>query len=575
MKPINLKLCMVMAMLCLFISASAYDLEVEGIYYNIFAASKTAKVTYGEEPYSGNITIPESISYNGHNLSVVAIDEAAFKDCSTLKSINLPNTITTIGDEAFSGCSSLKSINLPDVITSLGSSSFANCFSLTTINLPNSLKNLASDVFAGCTSLMSIEFPPNLTSIGDRAFSGCSSLVSIDLPSNLTTIEDGAFQGCSSLTSIELPSSLTSIGKIWGPFEDCTSLLEIVLPDNVTYVPQNAFANCSSLKEIYLSRQPTDIRGNSLSGCTSLVKIGNMNSALYFEPSIFWSCERLNELVVGEGLSGFPFEYHYTNSGMYEGSYSESTLDSQISYKSYGGGSKYNNYLQNLKRIIIEDSDEDFSIKVSFDATDESTIPAFSKIDLEYFYVGRPLIDNKGFSYKYYEKDAARYRDYYIGVNQGYGHIETLEIGGKCTEVPYFYQKIDTLILGKEITILDVSNIYVDDLSAIICKNQIPPIISNVNRIPSDNYLKTRVIVPIGCKEVYSKATGWENFWNIEESEDLTSVNPIFFNNLENIKIYNLDGYVIKEGIKISEVKDLPKGIYIVVAGDRQYKVSI
>lgn len=582
MKLIIHKFWMVMAILCLSISASAYDIEVDGIYYNIFAASKTAKVTYGEEHYSGNLTIPESVSYSGHNLSVVGIDDSAFADCSTMVSIHLPNTITTIGSNVFIGCTSLVSISLPDLITSIGYASFKNCSSLSSIKLPNSITCITPSSFEGCTSLVSIDLPSNITSIGSSAFEGCTSLVSINLPSNLVSIGDYAFSGCSSLTSIELPNNLTSIGEIWGPFKNCSSLLEIVLPEGVTKIPQETFAGCSALSEITLSSQLTSIRGNSLRGCSSLEKIGNMNYATYSEPTIFWSCESLKELVVGNGLSGFPFKYSYNDSGLYAGSYSKSTLDSEISYQSYGGGSKYQNYLQDLKRIIIEDSEEDFSIKVSFDATgDKSTIPAFSKIDLEYFYVGRPLIDNKGFSYGYYVTDGAghlvtRYINYEVKVAQGYGHVGTLEIGGLCTEVPYFYQKIDTLILGEKITKLDASNLYVDDLSTIICKTCTPPVISNVNRITSNNYLKTIVLVPIGCREAYSNATGWENFWNIEESDYASKVDQSFINSdLRSIKVYNLEGRLIKQSSNISDIQELPHGIYIIVSEKGSMKIKI
>lgn len=553
MKPIIQKTWMLMAMLCAYLSASAYDIEVDGIYYNIFAASKTAKVTCGEELYSGTINIPEYVSFNGHNLSVVGIDESAFKDCSDLISIDLPNTIEDIGSNAFSGCSSLASISLPDSMTSIGSSSFEGCSSLIAVKLPNSITSIPSASFKGCLSLVSIELPCGITTIGNGAFSGCASLSSIELPSNLMSIGDSAFKGCTSLTSIELPSDLTSIGKYKGPFIDCSSLLEIVLPEAVTEVPQDAFAGCTSLKEIDLSTQSTYLSGSCFSGCSALSKIGNMSSARYSDPYVFWSCN-LNELIVGDGLSGFPFEYHYNNSGMYKGSFQTYTMDSQKSYWSYGFGSKYKNYLQNLKRIIIEDSVEDFSIKVSFDATDEGrTIPAFSNIDLEYFYVGRPLIDNKSFSYRYYETDAAGHqntchKDYYVSVAQGYGHIETLEIGGKCNEVPYFYQKVDTLILGVGINRIDMSNIYVNDLSSIICWNSIPTIMTNINRIPPENYLKTTVYVPYGCKETYSKTYGWENFWDIVEIE-LSGVEDIDIDLAKKYEVgrYDMNGRAVSE----------------------------
>ena len=95
------------------IGARAYDFVVHGIPYNITSSSVpyTVAVTYkgtsysqysGE--YSGAVTIPESVTYNGVTYSVTTIDNSAFRDCSRLTSVTIPNSVTTIGREAFSGC---------------------------------------------------------------------------------------------------------------------------------------------------------------------------------------------------------------------------------------------------------------------------------------------------------------------------------------------------------------------------------------------------------------------------------------------------------------------------------------
>lgn len=246
-----------------------------------------------------------------------------------------------------------------------------------------------------------------------------------------------------------------------------------------------------------------------------------MSSVYYYDPYVFWDCENLIEIVVVKNQGGFPVKISY-DSQYY-------SLDSQIKISS-NGYSVRANYLQKLKRIIIEDSDEDFSIKVSFTKTNDGfqTIPAFSKIDLDYFYVGRPLIDIDKTSYIYFTFQGQQKTGYVsVAASQGYGHIKTLEIGGQCTDVPYFYQKIDTLKLGKNTATFDMSNIYFDDLTTIICKSEIPPKTSNVNNIASSNYLRIKILVPPGCKDVYSKSPGWENFWNIEESEELSGVDSV------------------------------------------------
>ena len=106
--------------------ASAYDFEVDGIYYNIVSASdKTCSVTYGDEKYIGDVIIPEAVTYKGRTLSVVAIGYNAFMDCSELKSIIIPNSVTEIGSYAFCDCKAITSITIPNSVTEIGRSAFA------------------------------------------------------------------------------------------------------------------------------------------------------------------------------------------------------------------------------------------------------------------------------------------------------------------------------------------------------------------------------------------------------------------------------------------------------------------
>ena len=86
------------------ISASAYDVEVDGIYYNLISKGNAAEVTKGDKEYSGDITIPSSINVNEVEYSVTIIGELAFRSCSGLISVTIPNSVTSIGDKAFMYC---------------------------------------------------------------------------------------------------------------------------------------------------------------------------------------------------------------------------------------------------------------------------------------------------------------------------------------------------------------------------------------------------------------------------------------------------------------------------------------
>ena len=157
-----------MLILCVFfsISAFAYDVEVDGIYYNLIKKGKSAEVTRGNNSYDKDeINIPEAITVDNEVYNVTAIGEDSFRGAYS-KSITIPNSVTSIGDGAFGNCTSLTSITIPNSVTSIGEGAFAGCTSLTTITIPNSVTIIGYYTFAGCTSITSITIHSSVTSIG-------------------------------------------------------------------------------------------------------------------------------------------------------------------------------------------------------------------------------------------------------------------------------------------------------------------------------------------------------------------------------------------------------------------------
>lgn len=204
MRTIMQKLWMVMALLCLSISASAYDFEVDGICYNITSMSNLeVEVTYsffGDDymegyhcyknysPYSEHVTIPSTVNYNNRTFEVVGIGYAAFGypslsssayqygEPTPITSVTLPSTIRYISDQAFQGCK-IESINLPSSLTEIGVAAFAYT-SLKNLILPNSLTTIGKEAFYS-SSISSIVFGLNIQNIGDRAFAYCTSLLEV------------------------------------------------------------------------------------------------------------------------------------------------------------------------------------------------------------------------------------------------------------------------------------------------------------------------------------------------------------------------------------------------------------
>ena len=108
-------------------SASAYDVKIDGIYYNLNSEGKTAEVTSGGEKYRGKVVIPSSITVEGQEYPVTSIGRWAFQYCSGLTSVTIPNSVTSIGWDAFSDCYFLTSITIPNSVTSIRNGTFSNC----------------------------------------------------------------------------------------------------------------------------------------------------------------------------------------------------------------------------------------------------------------------------------------------------------------------------------------------------------------------------------------------------------------------------------------------------------------
>ena len=203
---------LLLAMILLPMVASADAVEIDGIYYNLFFEEKIAEVTKNPDKYTGEVVIPESVTYEDTDYSVKSIGDHAFFGCHSLTSVTIPNSVTSIGMWAFRNCKELENVVLPNQLEFIGQDAFGYCEKLKDVVIPSSVKEIGPGAFNRCKSIESFVVPEGITVISDGTFEECTSLKSVSLPNTLISIEQEAFAFCTNLTSIEFPSSLKSVG---------------------------------------------------------------------------------------------------------------------------------------------------------------------------------------------------------------------------------------------------------------------------------------------------------------------------------------------------------------------------
>ena len=315
--------------------ASAHDFEVGGIYYNITSSSNlTVAVSYRGssydsyyQEYSGRVSIPESVTYNGTTYSVTSIGWSAFSGCSGLTSVTIGNSVTSIGSWAFSGCTGLTSVTIGNSVTEIGYQVFYGCTGLTsvtfnakncttcgssdypafpstikTLTIGKEVKKIPSYAFYGCTGLTSVEIPNSVTSIGESVFSGCTGLTSVTIGESVTWIGNFAFWGCRSLTSITIPESVTLIGN--DAFRYCYFTYDM-------FVNNSSLANSDSWGATLCEEETNDglmLKDKSVVNCRYwATSVTIPNSVISIGGSAFRECSGLTSIEIPNSVTSIGY----------------------------------------------------------------------------------------------------------------------------------------------------------------------------------------------------------------------------------------------------------------------------
>lgn len=168
----------------------------------------------------------------------------------------------------FNECSALKKLDIPQSVTSIGGNAFNKCGELTTVNFLGQVPQLNSigrHAFYECQKLADLTLPDRLTSIGESAFYRCNALTSIRIPDNVVTIATKVFQECSGLVTVVLPKNLENIKDL--AFSNCSALANFVYAGSALPMPtvdKSAYSVSSRLKYLFLPNYTSTITGTSL-----------------------------------------------------------------------------------------------------------------------------------------------------------------------------------------------------------------------------------------------------------------------------------------------------------------------
>ena len=234
---------------------------------------------------TGELVIPENVSYEGNTYAVTAIGDYGFYEHNGLVgSLVIPNSVTEIGYAAFSGCSGFNgTLTLGNSLTIIGSHAFEDCSGFTgDLVIPNSVSILGGEYMSWGWDWRE-----------SYAFSGCSGFNgTLTLSNSLNAIGCGCFMGCSGFTGdLDIPNTVTQIGYSWGncddgAFQDCSGFTGDLTILGETEIGPYSFSGCSGFTGLTLGAFILGIYDYAFYGCEGLTSITALGLGGWIEGDI-------------------------------------------------------------------------------------------------------------------------------------------------------------------------------------------------------------------------------------------------------------------------------------------------
>ncbi len=316
------------------------QIYVDSIYYTIDTLKLEATVTHEVSsssnpayysPLPNHIIIPDTISYQGKEYTVTAIDSYAFFNCTSIQSVTIPATVNYIYSRALGGCTALKKLIFEDSDSKISITTEKTSatgidqkpFNLSNLEevyigrniaynklpysnvgeFPDNVASYDYSMFYGATKLANVTIGPKCTKILDYLFYNLPNLTLISMP-NVKDIGSYAFQGCSKLASVKFNEGLDSIGI--NAFANCAAITRLSLPESLQKIGNNAFASCSSITEVSIGNSLKEIGRAGFQNCTSLTAIILPNKFSTMGEYAFDGCSRLTVAQLSDSITTIP-----------------------------------------------------------------------------------------------------------------------------------------------------------------------------------------------------------------------------------------------------------------------------